>query len=74
MERHKGDGQNPQCPNHGVPLNKTGTPGIGICPISGCRFDYDDSPHGMELVIGAGGQLMRVPRVTALDAPTGGVA
>lgn len=31
----------PQCPNHGVKLvdcNK----GSGICPVSGCRFEYDE--------------------------------
>lgn len=31
----------PKCPNHGVPLNKTGDPGIGICPVSDARFTYD---------------------------------
>lgn len=32
----------PRCPNHGVPLIKTGDPGIGICPISDARFSYDE--------------------------------
>lgn len=31
----------PRCPNHNVPLILTDTPGIGICPISDCRFTYD---------------------------------
>jgi hypothetical protein len=31
----------PKCPNHDVPLILTNTPGIGICPISTCRFEYE---------------------------------
>jgi len=30
----------PRCPNHNVILIMTDTPGIGICPISDCRFQY----------------------------------
>jgi uncharacterized Zn finger protein (UPF0148 family) len=30
----------PRCPNHGVPLVLTNEPGLGICPISDCRFRY----------------------------------
>ena len=74
MSGHVGDGgASPRCPNHGATLILTDTPGIGICPISMCRFGYDASPHGMEMVIGAGGQLERVPKATALDTPEGGV-
>jgi hypothetical protein len=32
----------PKCINHGVPLVRTSTPGIGICPISNARFAYDE--------------------------------
>jgi hypothetical protein len=31
----------PRCPNHKCVLDLTDTPGIGICPISSCRFSYD---------------------------------
>jgi len=31
----------PRCPNHQVTLDRTDTPGIGICPISRCEFKYD---------------------------------
>ncbi len=34
----------PVCPNHGEPLEGIGFPmpkkGTGICPVSGCPFDY----------------------------------
>lgn len=33
-------GHGPRCPNHHVPLAKTNTKGIGICPVSGYRFTY----------------------------------
>lgn len=29
-----------RCPNHKVPLLRTNTPGVGICPISQARFEY----------------------------------
>lgn len=32
----------PRCPNHRVVLIKTPDPGIGICPVSGCHFSYDE--------------------------------
>lgn len=32
----------PRCPNHKVVLIKTNDPGIGICPRSGYRFEYDE--------------------------------
>ena len=35
----------PCCPNHGEPLEGIPFPmpskGIGICPVSGCPFDYE---------------------------------
>lgn len=31
----------PKCPNHDVPLILTNDPGVGICPISNCRFEYE---------------------------------
>jgi len=34
-------GNSPRCPNHQVPLIRTNDPGVGICPISNCRFEYD---------------------------------
>lgn len=30
----------PKCPNHKVVLSDC-KDGVGICPISGCRFSYD---------------------------------
>jgi len=36
---YKGAG-GPRCPNHGVPLTDC-KDGIGICPVSTCRFTYD---------------------------------
>lgn len=64
--------QSPCCPNHGCELDRTGTPGRGICPISGCHFEYDDTERGMEAVIGLDGMLHRVTLVTPIDAPAGG--
>lgn len=32
----------PKCPNHNVPLIRTNSPGIGICPVSDARFAYDE--------------------------------
>lgn len=35
----------PKCPNHGCPLDGIGFPmpskGTGICPVSGCPFDFE---------------------------------
>lgn len=35
----------PKCPNHGCPLEGCGFPlpskGTGICPVSGCPFDFE---------------------------------
>jgi hypothetical protein len=35
----------PKCPNHGCPLDGIGFPmpakGVGICPVSGCPFEYE---------------------------------
>ncbi len=31
----------PHCPNHGVALDLTDEIGVGICPISGCYFQYE---------------------------------
>lgn len=35
----------PKCPNHGEPLEGCGFPlpkkGTGICPVSGCPFDFE---------------------------------
>ena len=34
-----------RCPNHGVPLRDLPDPltpvGVGVCPISGCSFEYE---------------------------------
>ena len=35
-------GFGPKCPNHGVVLIRTTDPGVGICPISGAIFSYDE--------------------------------
>lgn len=35
----------PKCPNHGCPLDGCGFPlprkGTGICPVSGCPFEFE---------------------------------
>lgn len=31
----------PRCPNHQVVLILTNDPGVGICPISKCEFNYE---------------------------------
>ena len=46
----------PKCPNHGEPLEGCGFPlpkkGTGICPVSGCPFDFeveiDENPTEMK--------------------------
>ena len=44
-------GHGPRCPNHHVVLQKTNTPGIGICPISGYRFSYTADEEDAKKVI-----------------------
>jgi hypothetical protein len=41
----------PRCPNHRVPLTRTNERNIGICPISGCRFEFkaDDKEHSAKI-------------------------
>lgn len=68
---NSGNKLNPCCPNHGCELNRTGTAGIGICPISGCRFMYDDTEQGTEKVITTDGTIMERPRAIPIDAPGG---
>lgn len=48
----------PKCPNHGCPLDGIGFPmprkGTGICPVSGCPFDYVlevDEEKGVESMV-----------------------
>lgn len=54
----------PKCPNHDVDLILTNTPGVGICPISNCRFEYEevkdeetDKPE--EEIVIMGGQYVK---------------
>ena len=69
---NSGNKLNPCCPNHGCELNRTTTAGIGICPISGCRFVYDDTEEGTETCITQDGELCTRPRAIPIDAPKGG--
>lgn len=50
----------PKCPNHAVPLLKSGEVGIGICPISDARFAYDadEAEKTKKLKINAMGQAV----------------
>lgn len=45
----------PKCPNHGELLMDVPFPiperGTGICPVSGCPFDYEWGPSNTEEVV-----------------------
>lgn len=63
----KGKSKMPCCPNHGEPLEglpKPLTPkGTGMCPISGCWFDYEVSLDAgdTEYVKDHNGNITEVP-------------
>lgn len=73
MSTYSGFG--PRCPNHHVPLQKTNTPKIGICPISGYRFAYeaDDAEQDKKLAVGLDGKMHEVNsyKMTSLDGDGG---
>lgn len=47
----------PKCPNHKVPLTRTGTPGVGICPISNWRFAYKADASKTKRVLDLSGKV-----------------
>lgn len=59
----------PSCPNHGEPLEGIGFPmpskGTGICPVSGCPFDYeievDNAEASQVMEKDSTGNLKKVP-------------
>lgn len=61
----------PKCPNHCVPLTLTNTRGIGICPISNCRFEYkadEDTAHDKMRVTAFGDMVKETNyKLTPLD-------
>ena len=46
--------------NHHVVLQKTNTPGIGICPVSGYRFAYaaDEADRTKKVAITTSGKMV----------------
>lgn len=65
----------PRCPNHLVNLTLTNTKGIGICPLSGCRFAYkaDESKGAEKVKLDAFGNMKRDNQysITPLDGDGG---
>lgn len=57
----------PKCPNHGCPLTDIPFPmpakGIGICPVSGCPFEFEvDVQEGeQQMVKNKDGKLVPKP-------------
>lgn len=64
----------PKCPNHAVPLQLTNDKGVGICPISGCYFNYSYSENegSSEVKTDKYGKLYLEPIVKQVDGGTGG--
>jgi len=64
----------PRCPNHRVHLTDC-KDGIGICPISSCRFTYDADEYEktMKLKINSLGQMEEVGdwKITSIDGDKG---
>ena len=60
----------PCCPNHGEPLEGLPVPltpkGTGMCPISGCSFDYSAQfeGEGVEYEKDQFGNLVAIPTYT----------
>lgn len=56
----------PCCPNHGEPLEGIGSPppseGTGICPVSGCPFDYKADWDEHEIVRHIDGSTHKIPK------------
>lgn len=68
----------PRCPNHQVPLEdlqRTGPgEGVGICPISGCHFEYkaDDNEAKSNKKIDKFGNIKKSDyTITPLDGEGG---
>lgn len=61
----------PRCPNHCVPLQRSGTPGIGICPISGYRFSYQADDAKREMKVDLFGRPLYEWKVESLDGSGG---
>ncbi len=47
----------PKCPNHQVPLQKTTTKGVGICPVSQYRFAYTANEGTKKRVVRTDGSV-----------------
>lgn len=60
-----------RCPNHQVRLQSSGTPGIGICPISGYRFAYEADDTSGTVKIDKFGRKIQDFKVTPLDGVGG---
>lgn len=56
-------GWRPNCPNHGCELRDLGFPmkqkGIGICPVSGAKFDFESSVDGETMVKDKDGKMVK---------------
>lgn len=68
------DTSGPRCPNHDVPLTDCHD-GVGICPISGCRFAYtaEESNQEQEITYDKFGQPIQTQayKIVSLDGEGG---
>ena len=57
----------PCCPNHGCELELTQDLGIGICPISRCRFEYSAEVLEQERSYDKFGNEQRTWKMVSID-------
>jgi hypothetical protein len=60
-----------RCPNHGVPLQPSNEPDIGICPISGYRFRVAVDDQDKEVRKDKFGKVTTNLKITPLDGAGG---
>lgn len=60
-----------RCPNHDVPLQPSGEKQIGICPISGYRFQVAIDDMETETKVDKFGRIMKDVKVIPLDGEGG---
>lgn len=61
----------PKCPNHVIEMDKTDTPRIWICPISGAQFEADADEQERDVKYDKFGRPMITYKLTQLNG-TGG--
>ncbi len=53
----------PKCPNHEVDLMLTGKPGLGICPVSNCEFEYEAFEQQKKKQVDTNGNVIQTYKV-----------